>query len=197
MAEKFSHEYKVGDNMECVVNLAAPVACTNVTDAKKAAEWIEDQLTPTDNIPLTFLREKKTMVESADYKKVMDRATKLGIVYEIGFDHIAQIPGKSVHYMNKTEMAANTAYLQYVWRSGSGIARDALDILEAVMKDDLGKNAFKAKFDKVVTIVGPGEKMETKLVPDGKTLKIETVTPLPCTFGLNAKKLNEEVTKML
>jgi len=197
MGDAFKHEYQVREGGECVVNLIAPVACTNVTDPKKAAEWIEEQLTPGDNIPLTFLREKKTIMDSADYKKVMDRAAKLGITYEIGIDHIAQIPGKSVHYMNKTEMPASTAYLQYVWRSGSGIARDAVDILEVVMKDDLGKNAFKAKFDKVVTIVGPGEKMETKLVTDGKTLKFETVTPLPCTFALNNKKLIDELTKML
>jgi len=128
----------------------------------------------------------------------MDRVAKLGIAYEIDWTHLSQLPGKSVHYLNnKTETAACTAYAQYIWRSGSGIARDAVDILEAVMKDDLGKTAFKAKFDKVVYVLSPGEKFETRLSPDGKTLKFETLAPMPCSFGLNTKTLNEALTKML
>jgi len=196
-SDKFTHEYVVKDN-ECVVNLTAPIGCKNVTDASKAAVIIEEQLTPaSDNIPLTYLREKKIITESPDYKKLMDRATKLGIAYEIGWDHLASLTGKSVHYMQKHELAASTAYAQYIWRSGSGIAKDAVDVLEAVMKDDLGKQAFKAKYDKVVSIVGPGEKFETKLVTDGKTLKFETCTPLPSSFGLNTKNLIAELTKSL
>jgi len=198
LGDKFTHEYIVANN-ECVVNIGAPLNCTNVTDATKSAAIIEDQLTPSDNIPLTFLREKKAMTEHADYKKMMDRAVKLGIAYEIDFEHLAGLPGKSPQYMNKDqELPASTAYLQYVWRSGSGIARDALDVLENLMKDDLAKTAFKAKFDKVVTVVGPGhEKIETKLVVDGKTLKFETKCTLPCTLALNTKNLITELTKML
>jgi len=195
-SDKFAHEYIVKDN-ECVVNLTAPINCKNVTDANKAAVMIEEQLTPTDNIPLTFLREKKLIIESPDHKKLMERVAKLGITYDLGWDHLAALPGKSVHYMQKHELPASTAYAQFMWRSGIGIARDAVDVLEAVMKDDLGKQAFKAKYDKVVTIVGPGDKFETKLVTDGKTLKFETTAPLPSSFGLNAKNLNAELTKML
>jgi hypothetical protein len=194
--EKFAHEYVVKDG-ECIVNLTAPIGCKNVTDPNKAAAMIEEQLTPSDNIPLTFLREKKIIMESPDYKKVMDRAAKLGVTYEIGWDHLAGLHGKSVHYMQKHELPASTAYAQYIWRSGAGIARDAVDVLEVVMKDDLGKQAFKAKFDKVVSTVGPGEKFESKLVVDGKTLKFETVSPLPSSFGLNTKNLIAELTKML
>jgi len=194
--DKFTHNYNVHDG-ECTVNITAPIGCTNVTDANKAAILIEEQLTPGDNIPITFLREKKTTIESADWKKLMDRVTKLGIVYEVDWDHLAGLPGKSVHYMQKHEMPASTAYAQFVWRSGSGIARDAIDILEAVLKDDLGKQAFKAKFDRVLTVVSPGEKFETRLVPEGKTLKFETLAPLPCTFALNNKNLINELTKML
>jgi len=195
--EKFAVSYTVA-NKECVVKIEAPIGCKNVTDSGKAAALIEAQLTPDNNIPLSFLREKKSIQDSPEWKKLMDRAAKLGIAYDVDWEGISKIPGQSVHYVQKHELPASTAFAAYVWRSGSGIAVEAVGVLEAILKDDLGKGAFKAKFDKVITSVGPSDdKFETKLVANGKTLTFHTIAKLPTTSSLNTKVLTAELEKML
>lgn len=169
--------------------------------------WLENYLD--DKEALWFEIEKSRMLKdhegsnnryfnSDGVKFVADTLGK-ELPFEYNWDEIKATPGKCIHYANQPPVS-NNYMLVYNLNDGRGMYV-VRDVLERILADDMGKEAFGEAFQKIRIRTVAGPKHNVDVSKDGKTLVFTFTVKMDdhqnSVRGVDGKELAKKVEALL